>query len=144
MSQNQRSGGKLVSDYMTHKVFTLRIDKKLIVAKDIMDWAHVRHVPVVNAAGEVVGIVSHRDLLAASLVSVNTKISEIERKRHLWTIPIETVMHAPVATIGPGATIQEAARLLRSSKIGCLPVVETRKLVGIITEHDVLRVVEEL
>jgi len=140
----KQSGGGLVLDHMTRKVFTLRIDKKLIVAEDIMDWAHVRHVPVINATGEVVGMVSHRDLLAASISSVSRRQGALERKQHLWTIEIESVMRSPVITIDPGATVQEAARILRSRKIGCLPVIEDKKLVGIITDYDILGFVTDL
>ncbi len=144
MPQGERSAGGLVLDHMTRKVFTLRIDKKLIVAKDIMEWAHVRHVPVINPTGEVVGMVSHRDLLAASISSVSRRLGDLERKQHLWTIEIERVMRSPVITIGPGATVQEAARIMRSRKIGCLPVIEDKKLVGIITDYDLLGFVREL
>jgi CBS domain-containing membrane protein len=144
MSEHQRSGGRIVADFMTRKVFTLKIDKKLIMAKEIMEWAHTRHVPVINAAGEVVGMVSHRDLLAASVASNSSRISEIERKQHLWTVSVQEVLRSPVITISPAASIQEAARLLRRHKMGCLPVVETGKLVGIITDYDLLRAVEEM
>ena len=144
MSERQSSGGKVVADFMTRKIFTLKIDKKLIVAKEIMEWGHTRHVPVVNAANEVVGMVSHRDLLVASIASNNKKISELERKQHLWTISVQEVLRSPVITISPTASIQEAACLLRRHKMGCLPVVENGKLVGIITDYDLLRAVEEL
>ena len=60
----------IVRDYMTKQVFTVRFDKKLLAVREIMNWAHVRHVPVVNASGAVVGIISHRDLLHAAISSV--------------------------------------------------------------------------
>jgi CBS domain-containing membrane protein len=113
MSERQSSGGKVVADFMTRKIFTLKIDKKLIVAKEIMECGHTRHVPVVNAANEVVGMVSHRNLLAASVASNNRGISELEQKQHLWTIPVQEVLRSPVITISPTASIQKAARLLR-------------------------------
>ncbi|MFQ5803491.1 MAG: CBS domain-containing protein [Candidatus Methylomirabilales bacterium] len=134
----------LVRDYMTSKVFTIRVDKKLFVAQDIMDWAHVRHVPVVDREQRVVGIVSHRDLLHAAISFVKTDVAEVERKQYLGTVPIEKVMQTTVRTIGPDATVQEAAKLMRTSKIGCLPVVDQGKLVGIISEYDLLRIVEQL
>ena len=130
--------------FMSKKVFTIQEDKKLIGAKEIMDWAHIRHVPVVNAKQEVVGMISHRDLLAASISSAGLKVSDEERNRQLGTIPLQSVMRSPVKTIDTTATIQEAARMMRSQKIGCLPVVERGKLVGILTDYDLLRVVEEL
>ncbi|MFN8177816.1 MAG: CBS domain-containing protein [bacterium] len=137
------SDARPVADYMTRKVFTLRNDKKVIAAKDIMEWAHVRHVPVVNVKGEVVGMLSHRDLLAVSMSSIGSRITDLDRKQHLWSVPLQTVMRAPVTTIGPEASVQQAASIMRSRKIGCLPVVEGGKLVGILTDHDLLRVVEE-
>jgi CBS domain-containing protein len=127
---------------MTRKVFTLRIDKQLIVAREIMQWAHVRHVPVVSTSGQVVGMVSHRDLLAASIASVSGA-AEPQRSQHLWTVSIQTVMRAPVTTIVSTATIHEAAALMRIQKIGCLPVVDNTKLVGIITDYDLLGALEQ-
>lgn len=134
----------LVRDYMTKKVFTLPADKKLFVAKQIMEWAHVRHVPVVDREGHVVGLVSHRDLLNASISSISTRIADVERSQHLWTIPAEKAMHRDVRTISPNAPIQDAARIMRTEKIGCLVVIEQGKLVGILTEYDLLRIVEQL
>ncbi|MEP6847735.1 MAG: CBS domain-containing protein [Acidobacteriota bacterium] len=132
-----------VSDYMTVKVFTLVAGKKLFIALDIMNWAHVRHVPVVDRAGRVVGLISHRDVLRASISALSTTVANLERDQHLWTIPIESVMSKDVQTIAPDADVRQAAKLMRESKIGCLPVVENEKLVGIITEYDLLRLAEE-
>lgn len=133
-----------VRDYMTQKVFTLRADKKLFAAQEIMNWARIRHVPVVDKDNRLVGVISHRDLLHASLSAIANPVPEVERKQFLSTIPIEKVMRTEIQTIGPDAPIQEAAKLMRSKKIGCLPVLTEGKLVGIISEHDLLRIVEEL
>lgn len=132
----------LVRNCMARKVFTIRFDKKLIAVREIMNWGHVRHVPVVNATGEVVGIISHRDLLHAALSSV-AAAPEIERAQFLSSVPIVQVMKSGVHTIGPGETVQQAAALMRRSKIGCLPVMEHGKLVGIISEFDLLGIVEK-
>ena len=129
---------------MTEKVFTLLVDKKIFVAMDIMNWAHVRHVPVVDRAGLLHGIVSHRDVLEASISSISTSVANLERDQHLWSIPVESVMRTNVMTISPDASIQEAARLMREHKFGCLPVTEKGKLVGIITEYDLLEIVEQI
>jgi CBS domain-containing membrane protein len=133
----------LVRDYMTSQVFTVRFDKKLIAVREIMNWAHVRHVPVVNAAGGLVGIISHRDLLHAAISSV-AAAPEIERSRQLGSVPLVQVMKTDVQTIGPDESIRKAASLMRKSKIGCLPVVEDDRLVGIVTEYDLLGIVESL
>jgi CBS domain-containing protein len=133
----------LVRDYMTKNVFTVRFDKKLIAVREIMNWGHLRHVPVVNASGEVVGIISHRDLLHAALSSV-AAAAEVERAHFLSTVPIVQVMKTSVQTISPEETAQQAALLMRRSKIGCLPVMDGGKLVGIISEFDLLGIVEKL
>ncbi len=131
----------VVRNYMTSNVFTVRIDKKLLVARDIMEWAHIRHVPVVDSAQHLVGIISHRDLLHAAMSSI-ADAADVERTLHLGKIPIDRVMKTEVITIGPDASIQEAAALMRTKKIGCLPVVQGEKLVGIISEYDLLEIVE--
>lgn len=134
----------LVRDYMTQPVFTIRHDKKLIAVQEIMSWARVRHVPVVDRENRLVGVISHRDLLHASISSAAPRISRVDRLQHLGTIPIDQVMRTEVQTIGPDAPVQEAAKLMRASKIGCLPVVAEGRLVGIISEHDLLGIVENL
>ncbi len=134
----------LVRDLMSSPVFTIRDDKRLQAAGEIMKWAHVRHVPVVDAKGSLVGIVSHRDLLAAAVSTLAIKISQAERTQHLAASEVRQIMHEPTATIGPAERVQDAARLLRSHKIGCLPVVDEGKLVGIVTEADLLGIVEGL
>jgi CBS domain-containing membrane protein len=100
-------------------------------------------VPVVDEKGAVVGMVSQKDVLRASLCSIDQAICETERKLQLGRIELGEVMKAPLRTIDPGATVQDASRVLRDHKIGCLPVVEHGKLVGVISEHDLLPFVTE-
>lgn len=133
----------LVRDYMTPKVFTIRSDKMLVAVREIMSWAHVRHVPVVDPRGTLIGIISHRDLLHAAISSA-AEVSEVERTRHLWKVPIEPIMRTEVQTIGPDDSVRNAALMMRRSKIGCLPVVVDGKIVGIISEYDLLGIVEKL
>ena len=133
-----------VSNIMTHNVFTIRLDKKLIVVKEIMEWAHVRHVPVVDGEGSLVGLVSHRDLLGASLAMVDKAKTEFDKKNWLAHILVKDVMQKTVLAVNPTASVAQVARLMRTNKIGCVPVVENGKLVGIVTEHDLLQIVEKL
>lgn len=133
-----------VRDYMTTEVFTVNADKKLLIAREIMEWATVRHVPVVDEERRVVGLVSHRDLLRVSLSALDNARG-YEQKQHLGKIRIKDVMRTDVRCIDPDAPIQGAAHLMRSGHFGCLPVVDHRdRLLGIITEHDLLGVVEGL
>jgi len=133
-----------VRDIMTTKVFTIGADKKAFVAKEIMEWAHIRHIPVVDTNNRVVGIISHRDILRASLSALGTRFAEAERQQHLGDSPALSIMHHPARTIEPDASVQEAAGLMRQFKIGCLPVVKEGRLIGIVTEYDILQLVERL
>lgn len=144
MPKTSNASELLVRDYMTKKVFTIRVDKKLIVVKDIMDWAHIRHVPVVDESNKLVGIVSHRDLLAASLAMVDKVRTEFDRKNWLAHVLVKDVMRKSILAVRPTAHIAQVAKLMRSRKIGCVPVIDNDKLVGIITEHDLLELVERL
>ena len=134
----------LVRDIMSKDVFTVREDKRLFVASEIMDWAHLRHVPVVDRHQRVVGMISHRDVLRASLSAVGKPAPKAERCHHLAQATVLEIMHRPVHTIEPSAEVQEAAGLMRRLKIGALPVLEEERLVGIVTEHDLLQVLEHL
>jgi acetoin utilization protein AcuB len=121
---------------MNQKVVRISADDTLWIVKEIMDLAHVRHLPVVNR-GELVGVVSQRDLLRASLSNV-MGISGEDQKVFLEGVKIGEVMSTPPRTIGPEHRVQDAARSMAEFKIGCLPVVEGREIVGIITETDLL------
>jgi CBS domain-containing membrane protein len=131
-----------VRDHMAVKLFTIRVDKKLLAVDEIMGWAHVRHVPVVDAQGRLVGLISQRDVLRASLSDLRS--TPVDRRHELGHVAIAEVMRRDVLTIGPEQPVQAAARLMREHKYGCLPVVEGDRLVGIVSEHDLLGVVERL
>lgn len=128
---------------MTRRVFTVRIDSKVIIADRIMDWARIRHVPVVDAGNRLAGLITHRDLLRASTSRSARTPAQLEDEAELWQIDIRSIMATDVETIAPTADVREAAKRMREGKIGCLPVVEGDQLVGIITESDLLRLIEE-
>jgi CBS domain-containing protein len=112
--------------------------------EEIMKWAHIRHVPVVDARGRLVGIITHRDLLGAAVSTLAVTMSQADRAQYLAASEVRAVMRRPAATIGPEEAVQWAAHLMRLHKIGCLPVVEADRLIGIITEADMLGIVERL
>ena len=125
-----------VRDVMQTSVVTISASDRLSTVEDIMTLGRVRHMPVVHA-GKLVGVVSERDLLRASLSELGSFGIEA-RRAFLHAIEIAQVMSAPPITIGPEAHIQLAARLMADNRIGCLPVVEGDELVGLLTETDVL------
>ena len=122
---------------MQDKVVSISADDTLRVVKEIMEHGSVRHLPVVRG-GDLVGVVSQRDLLKASLSSVMGLPAE-EQALFLEGVSITEVMSAPPVTIEADAGIDEAAREMATRKIGCLPVIDAGQFVGIITETDLLR-----
>jgi CBS domain-containing protein len=125
-----------VRDIMQTKIVTIGVTERLSTVEDIMTLGRVRHIPVVHG-GRLVGVLSHRDLLRASLSELGSYGVEA-RRAFLHAIEIERVMSTPPIVIDPDATVQLAARLMADHKIGCLPVVDGDELVGLLTETDVL------
>jgi CBS domain-containing protein len=130
-------GANRVRDIMQTKLVTISAGDRLSTVEDIMRLGRVRHMPVVQG-GRLVGVVSERDLLRASL-SVIAEHHDEERRAFLHVVEIARVMSAPPIVIGPDATVEAAALIMAERKIGCLPVVDGVQLVGMLTETDVLR-----
>ena len=126
-----------VRDIMPEKMVTISAGDTLSTVEDIMTFGGVRHMPVVRA-GKLVGVVSERDLLRASLSNL-TDFGSDQRRAFLHVVEIGRVMSSPAVVIDSEATVEEAARVMAERKIGCLPVVKGDDLLGLITETDVLR-----
>jgi len=132
-----------VRDIMSTDVVTLIEDETLADAKRCMDRGRIRHLPVLRGP-KLVGLVTHRDLLAASF-SIFAEVEPAEQRRVFVTVPVVEAMHRDVITIGPHATVADAANTLLENKWGCLPVVdEDGDLLGIVTEADFLRLTVRL
>ncbi|MEG1610424.1 MAG: CBS domain-containing protein [Bilophila sp.] len=128
-----------VSDLMTTKVFTLQRTDTLRDVRTLMQLARVRHIPVTTDGGIFVGLLTHRDLLGYA-VSHLAEIEQEEQAEIESSIIVEDIMRMDVLTTAPDILLREAAEVLYRNKYGCLPVLDdTRKLVGIITEADFLR-----
>jgi CBS domain-containing membrane protein len=126
-----------LADIMTREVITLSEEDSLEDARSCMERGRVRHLPVVRG-NKLVGLVTHRDLLAASF-SVFADISRKEEHRLFSQIPVKELMHDAV-TAPPDMPVREAAKILLENKFGCLPVVDGEgRLLGIVTEADFLK-----
>ena len=132
---------KTIRDIMSAEVTTLGRNDTLLLAKDIMNLGRIRHFPVVED-DELVGVVSQRDLYRASLGTV-MQYGEKAQRAFLESVAVKEIMVDPIS-IGPDATVGDAARLMMEHKIGCLPVLEDNRLVGIVTETDMLQVVVDM
>lgn len=123
---------RTVEQFMSKDLFTVRPEDVLDLAANLMNWKHVRHVPVEDDAGNLVGIISHRDLL------------KIFAEKPEEEIIVRDVMKTNLLTIAPETSSLEALSLMRENDIGCLPVVKNEKLVGLITAHDFLTISTKL
>ena len=130
-----------VKNLMTRGPVTLKRKDVLNLADDVMELGRIRHIPIMEN-DQVVGVLSQRDLFRHGLAKVRG-LQNRERKELLKAIRIEEIMRKPVITINSEASLKDAAQLMVQKKIGCLPVVEGGRLVGLITETDVLRFVSE-
>jgi CBS domain-containing membrane protein len=131
-----------VNELMTTEVLTLASHHPLTLADEVMSFERIRHLPVLEE-GQVVGVVSQRDLFRAALAAALGYQQRAHRMLRR-TITITEVMSAPAITVPPETMVKDAARMMIEQKIGCLPVVKGNTLVGIITETDILRYVVNL
>jgi CBS domain-containing membrane protein len=127
-----------VAEIMTRQPFTLGPDDTVESARQMMAQHHIRHIPVVNDSGILVGLITQRDVLAAQDSTVlNPAADESSRDRY---VAISAVMTTPVQTTDESASLRGTALHLLEHKLGCLPVVSDGKLVGIITDSDFVTV----
>ncbi|MFN4256528.1 MAG: CBS domain-containing protein [Saprospiraceae bacterium] len=124
-----------VEEFMSTDLFTVQKDDLIALVADIMDWRKIRYMPVENAKGELVGLVTSRILLRQFARHGALAGSDIAVKDIMIEKPI---------TVKPDTTILEAMNLMRDNQVGCLPVVKGKELVGIITEMDFLRITGRL
>jgi acetoin utilization protein AcuB len=138
-----RARGLSVRDWMTRRVNTIRPDTRLSEAARLMGSRRIRHLPVVEPPGRLVGIVTARDLrqavFAPAVQDHPERLSSV-----LDGLVVRDVMTRGVLTVRPATPIRDAARLMHERRVGALPVVERDRVVGILTESDVLRAFQRL
>jgi CBS domain-containing protein/gamma-glutamyl:cysteine ligase YbdK (ATP-grasp superfamily) len=119
-----------VRHFMITELFTVHENELVDLVAALMDWEHIRHVPVEDDRHRLVGLVTHRTLLrllAQGRIAAGNPI------------PVSEIMHRELITIRPDTPTLEAIRLMKEHRVGCLPVVDDEdRLIGIITERDFL------
>jgi CBS domain-containing protein len=132
----------LVRDVMSRKLVTIDRTETCVAAVRRMHAARIRHLPVVDAAGRLLGIVTDRDLRhhlfspavfpALGMTSIDTLLAAAQ---------VADLMATDVVTVRPEQSLGEAAQVMLMKKVGSLPVVEAGRVVGILTETDMLRMI---
>jgi CBS domain-containing membrane protein len=129
-----------VAQLMRRDVVTIEDDRTCRDAVERMSLAKVRHLPVVDRDGTIAGMVTDRDLRHWLFApDIYRRVGRVPATTLLREAPVSEVMSAPALTIAPTADVSEAVQRMRAAKIGSLVVVEARRVVGILTEIDVLR-----
>lgn len=133
----------LVRTIMTENPFTVYTDTPLSDAQALMRREKVHRLPVLNHSKELAGIISEKDLLYASPSPAST-LNVYEMSNLLAKVKVGDIMTKKPVTVAPDDLVEDAARLMSDHNIGGLPVMEGKKLVGIITESDVFRLFIDL
>ncbi|TNE58891.1 MAG: CBS domain-containing protein [Bacteroidetes bacterium] len=129
--------GLKVEEFMSTDLFTAQQDDLIELVSEIMNWRRIRYMPVENNKGELIGLITSRILLRYF-----TRAYKEEPEQHLTTV--KDLMITKPITVTPENTLLEAMHRMQDKKIGCLPVVKGKELVGVITEMDFLRITGRL
>ena len=132
-----------VRDRMTKAPITIRASEAAQAAADLMRANKIRHLPVVDEAGKLAGIVTDRDIRQILFVpAMRTRVGE--GTSLMEQVTVEEIMTSPAITTTPYADLADAAKIMHERKIGALPVVERGRVVGILSEIDVLKAFYEM
>lgn len=129
---------KTVADLMTSDLVTVLEDTDLSVAWNLMDDKQIRHLPVVDADDNLVGVLSHRDLARRALGAVD-ELPLQEQHAMLAAQQVSEIMVRSPESAEPDEALVDAAERMLENKFGCMPVCEGTRLVGILTESDFVR-----
>jgi CBS domain-containing protein len=124
-----RHSFRTVGQIMSRDLFTLHPEDVIDLAASLMDWEHIRYVPVEDDQGNLVGLLTQRGLLRK--LSTSKESSDGGEP-----LSVRDVMVSNPVTVAPGDTTIAAIEVMREHRIGCLPVVDHGRLVGLVTEHD--------
>lgn len=126
---------RTVEQFMSRDLFTVRPGDVIDLAANLMNWKHIRYVPVEDDKGNLIGLISYRDLL---------ELLASKQVRQNDEIVVRDIMKTELITISPETPTLQALYLMREKNIGCLPIVKGKKLIGILTAHDFLTVSTKL
>jgi CBS domain-containing membrane protein len=132
-----------VKEVMTTEIYTLNETDTAQEARRLMTEKDIRHLPIVDDAGTLVGLVTQRDLLAASMPKL-ADVQDDQSREFEASIPLKQIMTTKLSVVDEKMNLRQAALLLQAHKYGCLPVVVKGKLKGIITDSDFVAVVINL
>jgi CBS domain-containing protein len=126
-----------VREIMSKNIEVVDRNDNLRTVEERMATKQLRHLPVLEQ-GEIVGIVTQRDLFKATMSST-MGYGEKAQQAYLQSVRVKEIMVYPVVTVSPDISVAAAAEMMINKGIGCLPVVDDHQLIGIVTKTDLLR-----
>jgi CBS domain-containing protein len=134
---------KTVADVMTRRLVTIKEDETLGNIEQAMEALRVRHLPVVDDAGKLVGLVSHADIWHAASSVLSER--EADRNAIINQVPVSRIMQTGILAVEPTDPLIDVAKLMWDCKVGCVPVTEPDgTLVGILTSGDFIAIAVQL
>lgn len=130
-----------VKEVMSRQVISIDASDSCLEAADRMHRSRVRHLPVVDRGNRLLGIITDGDLRHHLFSPAVFPALGMPSMDALKATSVAELMTTDVVTVGPGETLGEAARLMLERKVGSLPVLEDGRVVGILTETDMLRLI---
>ena len=129
-----------VSRSMTRKVITVEPDDGIFKAQELMAANKIRHLPVIESDGRLIGIVTDRDIRSALPYKFFKEAPSEEEKKNFAELKIKNIMTQNPITISPTYTLQDALLVIQDARVGALPVVDENGILsGIISVRDLLR-----
>jgi CBS domain-containing protein len=119
-----------VWEIMSTDLFTVSADDPIMLAASMMDWRHIRHVPVEDDAGQFVGLISNRDVLRV--------IAQGGWEQTGIPVSVRDAMDSRPLTVSPETLTTDALAMMLEHQVDCLPVIKQNELIGIVTGHDML------
>ena len=135
-AEDPRDDFRTIGQFMSTDLFTVHPDDIVDLATNVMEWEHIRHVPVEDEGGHLVGMITHRCLL--QLIAMHSAGEGQE------PVVVSSIMSPVAVTASPDTPTLEAMKLMQEHKISCMPVVEGDRLVGLITGRDLFDVSAKL
>ena len=129
----------MVEDIMTTELTTLKASDSIETARHIMAKHNIRHIPILDEHDALIGLVSHRDVLATSLSKL-VPVNDTQRLAFESVTPLKNIMTTDIDVVSEKMNLREAALRLEAHKYGCPPVVSQGRLIGIVTDSDFVAV----
>ena len=146
-----RAGYNRVSEYMQTDVLTVHADDPIELVADLMSWERIRHVPVEDERGRLVGLVTSRAVLRHFAELAKRPLSERDKPRSDKSesrieekTSVSAIMRRDLLTVSPDTLTVDAIALMRRQRVGCLPVVQDGHIVALLTEEDFMGIAAEL